>query len=466
MNIVIVGGGTAGWLTAYSLAKLTSHEITVIESSDVPIIGAGEGSTGALTDFLTGQWCPLDFTIEEFIENTKATTKLGIVHKNWKGDGTQYMAPLDGSPTDQCTPDKALIAQIISDRDKFHTCSYLGFSYENNLRDKLGSFHFDAFLVGNFLKKKLLEKNEVTIVDAVVDEILTDDKGYIKTLIGKNLNLSADFFIDCTGFKRLLINKVGGKWHSYQKHLPVNRALAFQKPLENNYEQVTYAHALKNGWVWKIPTQERYGCGYVFSDAYTTRDNAYKEIVEHYGNVDILREFSFDTGRQEKVWINNCLSLGLSSSFAEPLEATSIHTTLIQLVKFLFEYLEETQELTCNQKRINYYNKSMNKMYDDIKDFLVLHYMGGRTDSEFWRAITNKETTTEFVEYIIDMSQSGRMISPLTFASFYDGMVGSTLYKWILIGLGIFNPGNIDIKNIDFDFEINELNGIKEQWSF
>jgi len=134
------------------------------------------------------------------------------------------------------------------------------------------------------------------------------------------------------------------------------------------------------------------------------------------------------------------LSLGLAAAFAEPLEATSIHTTVIQLVTFVFEYLQETKQATLNQSRINAYNSQMISMYDDIRDFLVLHYQGGRTDSEFWKQITNQEIITDQTQYILEMAARGEIPSITTFKNNYNGMPGAALYNWILAGLGKITP--------------------------
>lgn len=465
MRVVVVGGGTAGWAAAYALTRIKpDFDVTVIESKTIGIIGAGEGSTAVLSDFVTGEWFPTDYSVSEFVKATRATTKYGIYHKNWRGDGTGYMAPIDGTPTERAEPDRTLLAQLHYDPLHFHESSECGFAYQHNLRRVHGTFHFDAFKMGEFYKG-LLEKNEkVTFIEGIVDHVHLDEQGYIERLTGNGIDVEGDFFFDCTGFRRVLMNALGGKWKSYKKNLPVNRAIGFQAPIDPNYKQVTIAHALKNGWVWTIPTQDRYGCGYVFSDNHISKDDAYAELCSHYGPVDILREFSFDTGRQEEVWMKNCLSLGLSSAFAEPLEATSIHTTITQFVQFMFCYLRPTKELTCDEYSRRMFNERMGKMYDDIKDFLVLHYTGGRTDSEFWRQITNGDTRTEFVDYVIELSRSNRLVSPHHFPYHYVGMAGSTLYKWILIGLKhyIYNPEG----ELYFDIEAEKarMDNIKSSW--
>jgi tryptophan halogenase len=204
--------------------------------------------------------------------------------------------------------------------------------------------------------------------------------------------------------------------------------------------------------MWKIPTSERYGCGYVYSDDHISADQAQQEVEELLGHaIEPIKNIKFTAGRGELLWKNNCLALGLASAFAEPLEATSIHTTIAQLLTFIFEYLQDTSELTMVESRIDEYNRQMIRMYDDIKDFLVLHYQGGRTDSEFWMKITNKETITERVENILDMCDNKLMPTIYTFGDNYLGMIGAGLHNWTLAGLDKIGPEHAKVQLTKFN---------------
>jgi tryptophan halogenase len=237
------------------------------------------------------------------------------------------------------------------------------------------------------------------------------------------------------------MDKLNVPWHSYKKNLPVDSALPFQIPIEENYDQVTTALALKHGWMWKIPTRERYGCGYVYDSEHITPEQAQQEVEELLGHeIAPIRNIKFDAGRGEKMWEKNCMSLGLATAFSEPLEATSIHTTVAQLVMFIFEYLQDTKESTVIESRIDQFNKQMITMYDEIKDFLVLHYQGGRNDTEFWKRIASGETMSDRAEWILDMCKHGAIPSINTFGKNYLGMIGPTLHNWTLAGLGHITP--------------------------
>jgi tryptophan halogenase len=191
--------------------------------------------------------------------------------------------------------------------------------------------------------------------------------------------------------------------------------------------------------MWQIPNQKRKGCGYVFDSNFITADQAHAEIEKALGKkIDPIRILKFDTGRLSKLWTKNCLSIGLSAAFVEPLEATSIHSTIVQLTKFTFEHLKHSLEDTLNYGSVELYNAKMIKMYDDFKDFLVTHYMGGRSDSSFWKYISSGETKTDFVDLILEMSKSKMP----TFNDFneYHGAAGWPLYAWVLLGTGNLTP--------------------------
>jgi hypothetical protein len=170
--------------------------------------------------------------------------------------------------------------------------------------------------------------------------------------------------------------------------------------------------------------------------------------------VDPIRFLKFDTGRLEKVWYKNCLALGLCAAFAEPLEATSIHSTIVQLNAFIFDYLKDTSEETINTGSQNIYNYRICSMYDDFKDFLVLHYQSQRTDSEFWRWMRTGETRTDFVNNIIELSRS-KIPQSADFRSYY-GYAGAPLWNWVLVGLGILTKHHAEkeMKSYGVDPEI------------
>ena len=448
MKIIVVGGGTAGWIAALSIVKAQPgvHDVTVIESKKIGIIGAGEGSTGIFTDFLMGTFFPIGIDIGDFIEKTNATLKYGIQHVNWSGIGSSYFAPLDGTSTSHLSPDVQLCKSIIKNKQKTYIETQLGHAFENKYIPKNGfSFHFDAFKVGEYFSQIAISCG-VKHIDTEIFGVKTDSSGSeILSVIDKDNNVyTADFFIECTGFARSLSGALGMKWHSYTNNLPVNSAIAFQKPLDETVIPATSAIAMDAGWTWKIPTAERFGMGYVYSDQFINDDQALQEVAEKFNNPNIIRKFKFTSGRSEVFWKGNCLSLGLASVFLEPLEATSIHTTIIQTMMFVMEHLQPTKQRTVNEYRIQQYNNSVIELQDSIRDFLVVHYLGGRNDTEFWRYMNSGSPNTDRVNYVLDVCKDS-VVSNLTIQPMY-GSPAASLYNWILLGLDKISE--VNAKNV------------------
>lgn len=454
MKIVIVGGGTAGWLAALMVSKVhPHHEITMIESSKIGIIGAGEGSTGYLTSIISGKIYDFGCNMMDFLKETGATLKYGIKHKGWNQDITKsYFGPIGGTASDSDSiHDYYFSYANATYPDKLHLSSHLGYKAEHNLSDfSLRSFdfisydfalHFDAHKVGQYFKKVTTKSTKINQIDSVVKKVMLDQFGNIAELVLEdNLTVKGDFFIDASGFSRILMTHLNNKWISYKENLPVNTAMPFI--LEKDSDKVepwTTAWAQSAGWMWQIPTQDRIGCGYVYCDDFINADQAHKEIETILNRkIEPIRTLKFDTGRLEQAWIKNCLAVGLASAFAEPLEATSIHTTIVQLWQFVFDNLEDNLEKTVVESKIKCYNRQTAILYDELKDFLNIHYMGSRADSEFWKYIQTGQTQTEFVKELIDICKYKQPNARNMRA--YFGSAGWTLWSFILAGTGHITP--------------------------
>ena len=361
-NFVVVGGGTAGWLAALVLQDAMKRlglagQVTVVESSKIPTIGVGEGTTAVFRILL--KYFGLDEM--EFLRETEATIKFGIRHRDWREIGVQYDGPIDdphsvveappGAPSEYLNVYAVSAGRPLADMHLFGPLMARERSPFARRADgsllPLGpfhyAFHFDQALVGRYLKSK---SSGVAIVDAAVSGIERDPQsGAILALnLDDGARLAGDFFIDATGFRRRLIGEgLGGRWISYADALPANRAMPFWLDIAPGEEIANYtlAHALGSGWMWKIPTQRRYGCGYVYSDAFATPEEAKREIERTLGRpIEPRNDIRLEVGRLAEPWIANCLAVGLSSSFLEPLEATSIHGTVVQLMLFAQRYLE------------------------------------------------------------------------------------------------------------------------------
>jgi len=456
MKIVIVGGGTAGWLAAMYLANQNIradeqkiYEIVVVESPNIPIIGAGEGSTGALVGTLRQKLKKLEgLNQTEFLKRTNATIKLGINCKDWTGDGDGFLEPLQPSSTAWSILDIDYLLSVI--HGKPYLSSPTGVVWDENkvpfysgsLDDGGGfAYHFDAHKVGEYFKEIAIKHGAQYISAEVVASSIDETTGEMLNITLDNGDiLFSDLWFDCTGFKRKLISDMGGKWHSYSEFLPCNKAMPYIHPYEEDetIRPETLAWAMPNGWMWQIPTQERYGCGYVYSDKFVTDEQALKEMEEITGRkIQPLKVISFDPGRQEEVWIKNVIAFGLASNFLEPLEATSIHSTIMQIELLLGMYLGTTLQETIFETNIKKYNYHFKKMIDEYADLIQMHYMGGREDSDFWKYVKYELPKRNKVTEIIDICKY-RCPSPRDWEVF-PGASGWGVWATILPGLGILS---------------------------
>lgn len=389
-DLAIVGGGTAGLITALILKKTYPNlKIDIIESDKIGIVGVGEGSTEHWRDFMLE--CNID--ISELIKETDATFKYGINFVNWHGDNTNYIHTVSSAFSwESVTHSKVMLAYLIANgaepKDIVH--SYVEKSLHRMPFWGINQFHFDTFKLNNYLHK-LCEDRNINIIKAEIEQVVLDDAGNIDNLISNQQeNFSYDFYVDSTGFHRLLLEKTMGiKWKSYQKHLPMNAAIAFPTEYTTDIPSWTLSKALKNGWNWRIPTQNRYGNGYVFCDQFTTFDQAKEEIEEIYGhNVQIGKQIKFDAGHSEKFWHNNCAGIGLATSFVEPLEASSIGSSIQQAKLFALliqSYIPKSQNSIPEKT----FNRASEELITNILEFVALHYITKREDSNFWKETKN-----------------------------------------------------------------------------
>ena len=454
-NVTILGAGTAGWISAYILSDFfytNKHDVkvTIVDPSSIPIIGVGEGTTGIFYDFLKR------YNLDEldFLRETKATLKFGIVHKDWKELNHQYYGPIDDphllaskkNPEDFEYLNVYAVAAGRSVADvhlhtKLMETNKVPFNFENNRPDLKSPFfyayHFDNHLVGNYLRKR--SKN-IEILDEVYTHASLNENGEIEKLhFESGKEIETDLVLDCTGFRKLLINKLYNVgWKSYQKNLPVNRAMPFFLKLdEKNISNYTLAWAQKNGWMWQIPTQERIGAGYVYCDDFTSPEEAKIEIEKVLGHeIEPRNDIKFTSGRIEKSWVKNCIAIGLASGFLEPLEATSIHSTLIQMILFATDYLKEEMDFN-NEKIMDEFNDRVGRQFDDFMIFLNTHYVSNRDDSDFWKYVKNECIHEDTLSLINKWKNQLPRMSD--FELYLSGLphVQSQLYYPVLDGLGL-----------------------------
>jgi flavin-dependent dehydrogenase len=463
MKIVIVGGGTAGWLAAsvfamsemqresYNLPK--KLDISVIESDDVPIIGAGEGSTGVFSSWIEKKLAKLGIDEMDFLYKTGATLKLGIKFKDWKHIGHQYLSPIQPTQSTNYNVDLDLMASAVF--GEYHNASAAGYlmanEYSSYKRGKgllpINAYHFDAHKVGQYFKEKCTAVG-VKHIKGTINQINIDkENGFLKSVNVKESEqkIEADIWIDASGFSKVLIGNMDSGWVSYKDSLPTNAAIPYIYPHENdgNVLAETLAWAQPNGWMWQIPTQERYGCGYVYSDNFTTYDKAVDELIKNTNRkIEPLRNLKFEAGRVEKFWNKNVIAIGLSSGFLEPLQATSIHSTLIQLDIFAYHYFSADLSNIDFNSSPTIYNRTIAKMWDDFRDLLQVHYMTQREDTDFWKYCKYELPKTERVKYILDVCKK-RSPSSWDF-DLYHGAATWGVWCWTIYGLDLVSKDTIE----------------------
>lgn len=438
MKIVICGGGTSGWLSALFLSHVYSkNEYILIESSEKGVIGTGEGSTGAFTGVIKNQPWKFGLSEEDFVKETGATPKLAIEFKNW---GTKnYIASIEGSMSRNGLADFYTLYSIINDFSPEHAtieglrakngkiCVNLE---ENTSLTPTGAYHFDGVKVAQYLKKHC---PNVTVIDDVIVDLNQDKSKNIKTIICKESTIEdVDLIIDCLGLDSIISKTIDKGWVDYSKHLPVNSAIVFQKPNEDieSTKPMTTSTAMKNGWMFEIPVDRRYGCGYVYCDKYCTEDEAVKELEDCGFDVKgKYRKLNFKSGRVKHFWKNNVISIGLSSGFLEPLQATSLHTTIAHLNLICFQSMIGNK---LNNQHTNY-NRLAARYFDDFADFVNLHYQCDRDDTDFWKYMT-KKSATPFVKSLISLCKDRLPCLPD-----YDSytLAASALWNTTIHGLGL-----------------------------
>jgi len=446
-SLGILGGGTSGLIAALMMRKAWPKlPITLIESSQIGIIGVGEGSTEHWKKFIDH----IGVSVPDLIRETGATFKVGIKFTNWHGDGTSYFHSLSeqyGGFSDNNGLPFTWMRMIGENWDPLKTVWSLSQNsrHVEPLHNILSQYHFDTFKLNEFLHK-LCKDRGITVTDVVIDQVIIDQDGYIDSL---NDNSGAkhtfDFYIDCSGFRRVIGSKLGAKWIDRTKELPMNSAIAFPTGYTEDIPSYTEATALSSGWSWRIPTQERYGNGYVFCDSFIDETQAYDEISRHYkelgitDHIEVGRKVKFGAGNVDRFWIKNCVMIGLSGIFVEPLEASSIGTTIQQCFLMLpaVAFWERGDKKTAK-----IYNEHMSRISDNIVDFIQLHYFTQRSDSKFWQWCQHDLKWTDFNRDTLEYFKSN-YVNP-HFFNMPLILFSHLNYAQVMHGLRLFNNDKIN----------------------
>ena len=424
MRIVVVGGGTSGWIVTHYLSK--THICTNISTKEIPTIGVGEGTTGKFPDMI-------DVDKTQLMIELDALPKLGIRFNGWSKTKDYFWSPIDGTSTASYYIDYSTFSQYFTEARPLPCSQYsvlmehgkTNYSIENNYL--VGNWdhhalHIDAYKTAEYFKKISLDSGAVHVEAKVVK--VNREKNAIQSIeLDNGSTVYGDVFIDCSGFSRVLNNHL--EWIDYSEYLPVNSAVVYSAP-ETEKKPYTVAQAMKYGWTWEIPTRNKTGRGYVYCDKYASED----DILDELGDVEKIKSIKFKSGRIKQFVDSNCVSIGLSSGFLEPLQATSIHCALIQLELFFYSF--PTKESLLCEENVDTYNTLISKLYDDMRDFVSLHYSGGKTDTQFWKDIT----CTDRVHDILNICKA-RLTRSFDF-SHVPGTVKQESWNPILAGLGHF----------------------------
>lgn len=491
MNLVVVGGGTAGWLTALYAKKTNPNAtVTLIESEEIGILGAGEGTTPHLVSILDF----LEIPVSDLVKECKTTIKNGIKFTNWQDKKYYYHPFIQNSlaseqsgnfifnyyaenyteishlyasisnleQKDYCFIDKISEKNKVPFERKILTSDFSPINAIQFFTSLASwSIHFDANILAKFFRK-IAESRGVVRVEGKVIETKQDSDGFITTLKTENKSIPVDFVFDCTGFRRLLIgNLYKSTWDSHAESLPAKKAIPFFLPPNEDIPPYTEAIAMKYGWMWKIPLQHRYGCGYVFDSDMISDDDAKKEIdLLLKTEVESPRTFTFNAGCYKEIWIKNCLAVGLSSGFLEPLEATSIWQSGIVLRRF---FSEKTNLTTKNPKIINNFNNKFYLETKEIVDFLYLHYLTNKKNTVFWKNFSKNNKMPDFIEYILEVCQERMISQELDFTG--KEMFNCSSYMYVLTGNGLISNDTLKkhARNQFFDRNIDFLKIKKNQ---
>ena len=393
-KFIVVGSGTSG-LIAASMIKRTwgaKCQVTVIYDGKKKNIGVGESTTPIinllLDKYLKG--------LNDLLKNTSTTLKVGINFKNWI-EGKEFFHGFPEIDWKESDGYPSALYTIINQRYKggvLHNVADC--SVPTNYYRKLNALHIDTQELSSYIYELL--KDSVEFIDDVVEEVHSDGKNINGLTCRDGGHIEADYYIDCSGFDALLFKNLNPEWNDISNILPLDRAIPQQVPFEfDDIPSYTEAEATKNGWIWKIPIGNRYGTGYIYSSKFTSDEEAredYSSWLKRSFNVELEtdRIISYKPGYYTDYWIGNCLAIGLSSGFVEPLEATGIHTIVIQMENFIKHNLS-LKGLEFNKRRCNALN---NLFYKEVIEFLCLHYRTNRTDSDFWKYM--KENQTDWVK--------------------------------------------------------------------
>lgn len=445
-KVVVVGGGTAGWMAAAAISKYFDdgeRTVTLVESDAIGTVGVGEATIPPIRNFNA----MLGIDENQFLRETRGTFKLGIEFVNWGRQGDRYFHPFGEYGQDlhgiafhqlylrELARVSAGVVQDISSYSMSSVAASLGRFGRPSAQAKspvsqIGyAFHFDASLYAAFLRQ-LAETQGTIRREGRIAEVKRDSESgdILSVILEGGLEIKGELFIDCSGFRGLLMEEaLATGYEDWSKWLPMDRAIAVPTANMNTPAPFTRATAHNAGWQWRIPLQHRTGNGHVFSSAFMEEDEARRILLANLEGKPLAepRTIRFLTGMRKQAWSHNVVSLGLSSGFIEPLESTSIH--LIQNgIARLFALFPDHPISPIERDE---YNRGMREVYEDVRDFIILHYKATqRDDSDFWRYVREMDVPESLAKKIELWRSRGRV--------FRENAELFTTPSWVAVMLG------------------------------
>jgi tryptophan halogenase len=422
LEIVIAGGGTAGWVAAATFARFLGNRasITLIESDQIGTVGVGEATIPQIHNLIIG----LGLDQADFVRGTNATFKLGIEFDGWSGAGTNYMHSFGQTgrgvgliPFRQLwLRGRALgVAGEFGEYAFNIAAARLGRMSKNagtnTIPELAYAYHFDASLFARMLRN-YAEERGVRRVEGLILEVDRDNESGDITglLLNDERRIGGNFFIDCTGFRSLLLGKtLGVGYLDWSKWLPCNSALAVACESSDAFRPYTQAMARDAGWQWRIPLQHRTGNGHVYCSAFTSDDEAASLLLANLDGKPLAdpRPIRFTSGRREQFWSHNCLALGLAAGFMEPLESTSIHLVQSALGRLLNLLPGDVAAIGSARET---FNRLSDSEWARVRDFIVLHYFGNQREGDFWQHCREMDLPATLAEKIALFREAGLFI--------------------------------------------------------
>ena len=448
-NVVIAGGGTAGWMAAAAFARMLpadTTKITLVESDEIGIVGVGEATIPPIKTFNA----MLGIDENEFVARTNGSFKLGIEFDGWQREGEAYFHPFGAYGQDINGVKFHHFWRKLQQQGfpvpigEFNMCNVAA---RHNRFDRANgqagsaiasldyAYHFDAGLYARFLREYAETRGVKRIEGKIARVEQRESDGFISALVMEDgSKISGELFIDCTGFRALLIEEtLQSGYEDWSHWLPCNRALAMPSARQEPLTPYTRSTARKAGWQWRIPLQHRTGNGLVYCNDYLSDDEAAAILTANLDGEQLAepRPLRFVTGRRRKAWEKNCIALGLTSGFLEPLESTSIHLIQAGISKLLAFFPDQS----FNADERDEYNRLTAMQSEHIRDFLILHYKRNDRSEPFWKRCAAMEIPETLSRKMALFAGRGRLMR------FEDELFADANWTAVMIGQGLIPAG-------------------------